>query len=102
MNVYLRSFQASKAEHANLIGDVRPVPRASVLLQIVAEFGAHRDNSIGHSLNIHQPLLRQIFIAENFRDYAGSVDRRIGIHRPDQDFYLRQYSRCFVLIAADQ
>lgn len=52
---YLRSFQASKAEHADLVGDVGPISSATILLQIVTKLCTYRYNTVGHTFHISQP-----------------------------------------------
>lgn len=53
--MYLVRFEASEAEHADLVGDVLPVARRSLPLETFAQFASHRDNTVSHRLDVAKP-----------------------------------------------
>lgn len=95
-------IHSGEAEHADLFGDVLPVARRAQLFQIVLQFGAHRDDSIGHQFDIAEPFLFQVCITQDFRNQAGAMNRRVAVHRTNQDLDLRHGASGFLLVGADQ
>lgn len=95
-------IHARETEHADLVGNVRPVARRAQLLQVVAQRGAHGDDTIGHQLHVTEPLLAERFVAQNFGHQPGTVNGRVRVHRSDQDLDLRHRTVGFVLAARDQ
>jgi hypothetical protein len=51
----LGGVHACEAEHADLVGDVLPVAARALLGQVVLQHGAHRDDAVGHALDVLQP-----------------------------------------------
>lgn len=51
----LSGIHASEAEHADLVSDVLPVAAGAFLGQVFLQHGAHRDNAIGHTLDVLKP-----------------------------------------------
>ena len=51
----LVGLEAGEAEHADLVGDVLPVPARALLAQTVAQRRAHADDAVGHALHVLQP-----------------------------------------------
>jgi len=78
-----------EAKHPNLIGNMLPIPRRPLLFQILPQFGPHRDNPIGHSLDLQQPIGPQFSIPQNLTDNSSPIDGRIRIHSPNQNLNLR-------------
>lgn len=87
--VHLLGVQASVGEHANLAGDVGPVVLGAELLEVLLEEGTHGDDSVGHALDLTQPLLVQLGVAEDLGGNAGAVDGGVGVQRADEDLQLR-------------
>lgn len=86
--VHLLGAQASVGEHANLAGDVGPVVLGAELLKVLLEEGTHGDNSVGHALDLAQPLLVQLGVAQDLGGNAGTVDGGVGVQRTDEDLEL--------------
>lgn len=59
------------------------------LLEVLLEKGTHGDDSVGHVLDLAQPLLVQLGVAEDLGGNAGTVDGRVGVQRADEDLQLR-------------
>lgn len=87
--VHLLGVQASVGEHANLASDVGPVVLGAELLEVLLEEGTHGDDSVGHALDLTQPLLVQLGVAEDLGGNAGAVDGGVGVQRADEDLQLR-------------
>lgn len=87
--VHLLGVQASVGEHANLAGDVGPVVLGAELLEVLLEEGTHGDDSVGHALDLTQPLFVQLGVAEDLGGNAGAVDGGVGVQRADEDLQLR-------------
>lgn len=58
------------------------------LLEILLEEGTHGDDAVGHVLDLAQPLLVQLGVAEDLGGNAGAVDGRVGVQRADEDLQL--------------
>ena len=54
---YLVLSHSCEAEHANLVGDVLPVPGGSLLSKTIPKTLSHSDDAISHPLDIYKPLL---------------------------------------------
>lgn len=87
--LHLLGVQASVGEHADLAGDVGPVVLGAELLEVLLEEGTHGDDSVGHALDLAQPLLVQLGVAEDLGGNAGAVDGGVGVQRADEDLQLR-------------
>lgn len=87
--IHLLGVQASVGEHANLAGDVGPVVLGAELLEVLLEEGTHGDDSVSHALDLAQPLLVQLRVAEDLGGNTGTVDGRVGVQRTDEDLQLR-------------
>lgn len=57
--VHLLGLEASKGEHADLVGDMRPIVLATELLEVVLEESTHGDDAVCHILDLTEPLLVQ-------------------------------------------
>lgn len=76
-------------EHANLALDVPPLARR---LQLVRQQAVqplpHVDDPLCHALHLLLPFSIQHLVAEDRVRNAGAIDRRVGIHRPDDNLEL--------------
>ena len=76
-------------EHANLALDVPPLARR---LQLVRQQAVqplpHVDNPLCHALHLLLPFSIQHLVAEDRVRNAGAIDRRVGIHRPNDNLEL--------------
>lgn len=59
------------------------------LLEVVLEEGAHGDDAVGHALELLQPLLAELGVAEDGGGDAGAMDGRVGVQRADENLELR-------------
>lgn len=84
----LIGLETGKGEHANLVGDVRPVLLGAELLELSAEELAHGDDAVGHLLDLTLPLVVQRRVVEDLGGEAGAVDGGVGVHRADEDLEL--------------
>lgn len=87
--LHLLGVQSGEAEHTDLVSDVLPRALRSLLDQVTLEVRAHRDDTIGHALDLAQPLGAQRCVAQNLADQQSTVNGRIRVHWPDQDLDLR-------------
>jgi hypothetical protein len=55
----LLGCQASEGEHADLVGDVRPIASRTGLLQALHQLVAHRNDAISHQLDLRQPTAHE-------------------------------------------
>ena len=88
-------------EDAYLAGDVAPVVLAAQVLNVLAEKGAHLNDSIGHALDLTKPLLLQRRVVEDGRGDPGTMDGRVGVQRANDDFDLRVNAGLFLCRLAD-
>lgn len=120
-SVDLFRLQSSVTEHADLLLDVRPVSGSLVLvLQKFVESFSHGDDSVGHALDLDLPVLVEFRRVEDLSGETGStvrdederkspasrkwdlLNRRVRVHRPDQNLELTVDSSLFVLVGANQ
>lgn len=66
-----------------------PVVLAAQLLEILFEESAHGDDTIGHVLDLAQPLLVQGRVVKNLGCNASTVNRWVGVKRSHEDLDLR-------------
>ena len=65
-----------------------PVLLAAELLKIVLEERAHLDDTVGHALDLAEPLLVELWIVEDLGRDAGTVDWWVGVEWADDDLDL--------------
>jgi hypothetical protein len=99
--VHLFGLETSVGEHANLAGDVAPVVLATELLEVLLEKGTHGDDTVSHTLDLAQPLLVEFGVVQDGGSNTGTVDRRVGVKRTDQDLDLRVHALLLLDIGAD-
>lgn len=99
--VALLLLEPGEAEHSNLVGDVTPAAGAALLLQGAAQLGSHRDDTLGHLLDILQPLHTQLWVGHDQRRNSGAVHRWVRVHRADDNLQLRQNLGRLLLAATD-
>ena len=76
-------------EHANLALDVLPLARRLQLVrQKIVQPLPHIDDPVCHALQLLLPFSVQHLVTEDRIRYASSIDRRVGIHRPDNNLEL--------------
>lgn len=100
--VHLLGSQASVGEHADLVGDVVPVVLGAELLKVGLEEGAHLDDAVGHILDLAEPLLVELGVAEDGAGDAGTVDGRVGVHGADENLELGVDALALILVGADK
>ena len=99
----LGGSQASETEHSNLALNVTPLSGSVVSRgQKVVESIAHADDPVGHELDLRLPLLVKALVGEDGVGYAGAVERRVGIHRSDEDLQLTLDTGLFLWIGCDE
>jgi hypothetical protein len=98
----LLRIHAGEAEHADLVGDVLPVLGRAQLLQVVLQRGAHRNDAVGHLLDVAQPLLLERGIAQNLRHQTSTVHGRVRVQGTDEDLDLRHCAHRIVFAAGHQ
>jgi hypothetical protein len=86
--VHLRRRQTGIAEHSNLIGDVLPVALRTEILQVIAKLAPHSDDAIGHVLDLLAPQRAQLRIVQDRGDHTSTVNRRIRVHRANENLQL--------------
>lgn len=93
MPIYHKSALVQSCEHkeqlSHLAGDVRPVVLAAKVLQILLEESTHLNDTVGHALDLAQPLLVELGVIHNGRGDASTVDGRVGVEGTDEDLDLR-------------
>lgn len=99
--VHLLGLQASEGEHTNLAGDVAPVVLAAELLEVLLEESTHGDDTVGHTLDLTQPLLVEFGVVENGGSDTGTVNGRVGVEGTDEDLDLGVDALLLVGIGAD-
>lgn len=72
-----------------LAGDMGPIVLAAKLLEVGAEKRAHLNDTVGHTLDLTEPLLVQLGVGHDSRSHTGTVDGRVGVEGTDQDLDLR-------------
>jgi hypothetical protein len=87
--IHLLRLQTSVCEHTDLRGDVAPVVLAAKLLEVLLEKSAHADDTIGHALDLAEPLLVEGRVVEDFGCNACAVDWWVGVQRSHEDLDLR-------------
>ena len=82
-------YRAHSREHSDLTLDVTPFARC---LEIVSECSiklfTHVDNPVRHGFDFSLPLLIQFRSCENGVGNPGTMQRRVGVHRPNDDLQL--------------
>lgn len=53
--LHLGRSHSREAEHADLVSDVRPVATGTLLGQVLLQLGAHRDDTVSHTLDVLKP-----------------------------------------------
>lgn len=99
--IHLLRLETSVSEHADLAGDVAPVVLATELLEVLLEESTHGDNAVSHALNLAQPLLVELGVVQDGGSNTGTVDRRVGVERADQDLDLRVDTLLLFGVGAD-
>jgi hypothetical protein len=61
----------------DLTGDVVPLMLAAEVFEILFEQRSHFDDSVGHALNLPQPLAVPTFVIEDLRCDTGTVNGRV-------------------------
>ena len=87
--------QACEGEHANLLQNEGPVARGTLVNKCLVQLLAHGDDAIGHSLQLHLPLLIQLGVAQYGGHNGSSMAWRVAVHRPD---HLYSVASCLVNI----
>lgn len=59
-SLHLLAVQAGEAEHTDLIGNVLPVVRGALFLQILDQRFPHGYDTIGHALDLLEPIFENI------------------------------------------
>ena len=99
----LGGSQASETEHSDLALNVTPLSGSVVSgRQKVVEPITHADDSVGHELNLRLPLLVKVLVGEDGVGDAGAVERRVGVHRPDDDLQLTLDTGLFLWVGCDE
>lgn len=81
-SVNLLRLQSSVTEHANLLLNMRPVSGGLVLvLQEVVKRFSHRDDSVGHALDLDLPVLVKFRRIEDLSGETGSAVKSEGKRR---------------------
>mmetsp|Transcript_17389 Transcript_17389/g.69874 ORF Transcript_17389/g.69874 Transcript_17389/m.69874 type:complete len:587 (+) Transcript_17389:711-2471(+) len=81
--------EAREGEHADLVGDVRPVFGRALGLEARFEERAHGFDARRHAGALLRPLRAERGVFEDGRDDLGAVHRRRRVHRSDEDLELR-------------
>ena len=66
-----------------------PIVLAAQLFEVLAEKSTHLNNTIGHTLDLTEPLLLQLGVVEDGRGDTSAVDWRVGVERTDENLDLR-------------
>lgn len=88
-SINLSRGEAREAEHADLLGDVRPVASRAEFLESIDELSTHSDNTISHKLDLTAPLGTELRVAPDGGDDSGTMDGRVGVHRTNENLQLR-------------
>lgn len=99
--VHLLGLETGVGEHADLAGDVAPVVLATELLEVLLEESTHGDNAVSHTLDLTQPLLVELGVVQDGGSNTGTVDRRVGVKRADEDLDLRVDTLLLFGVGAD-
>ena len=99
----LGGSQASETEHSNLALNVTPLSGSVVSGgQKVVESTAHADDPVGHEPDLRLPLLVQVLVGKDGVGDAGAVERRVRVHRSDEDLQLTLDTGLFLWIGSDK
>jgi len=99
----LGGSQAGETEHSNLALNMSPLSRSVVSGgQKTVEPITHADDPVCHKLDLRLPLLVKVFVGEDGVGYAGTVERRVGVHRSDDDLQLALDTGLFLWIGCDE
>mmetsp|Transcript_45003 Transcript_45003/g.78580 ORF Transcript_45003/g.78580 Transcript_45003/m.78580 type:complete len:355 (-) Transcript_45003:281-1345(-) len=100
----LRQRQSSVAEHADLICDMVPSDALLLLalLQLLAQQQAHVPDAVRHALALFVPLGLEDGVTEHLGHDAGTVDRRVRVHRTHHQLQLTVDASALLGIAGDQ
>lgn len=63
---------------------------------------AHADDTLRHSLNLALPFAVQLLIAENGAGNTGTVQRRVGVHRADNNLKLTVHAQLLLSVFGGQ
>lgn len=99
--LYLLGLEAGVSEHADLVGDVRPVVLGTERLELPTEQLAHGDDAVGHALDFALPLLVQLGVVQDSGSNTGAVDGGVGVHGADDDLDLRVEALDLLGVLAD-
>lgn len=78
-----------KKQLSHLAGDVRPVVLAAKVLKVLLEESTHLNDTVGHALDLAQPLLVELRVIHDGRGDASTVNGRVGVEGTDEDLDLR-------------
>lgn len=94
--------QTGVAEHTNLRGDVVPVLLGAKSLEVLLEQSSHLDHSVGHLLDLTEPLLLELGVVEDGGGDSGTVDGGVGVEGSDDNLQLRVNSVLLGGVLADK
>lgn len=96
------SSHFQEPHHPHLVGNVGPVVLAAQLLQVLLQKGTHLNDTVGHALDLTQPLLVELGVVHDGRGDAGTVDGRVGVEGTDEDLDLRIHTLLLLGGLADE
>mmetsp|Transcript_128273 Transcript_128273/g.251272 ORF Transcript_128273/g.251272 Transcript_128273/m.251272 type:complete len:451 (-) Transcript_128273:18-1370(-) len=83
--------EARIGEHPDLVGDVVPRARGALLLEALPQHAADLEDSVRHALELGLPRREARGVTEDALHQQRAVDRRAGVHRPDDHLQLREH-----------
>ena len=85
----IEAWKWEKGEkRTHLVRDVIPVVLGAQIFEILLEQGTHLDDTIGHALDLAEPLLVELGVAQDLAGDARPVDGRVGVQWTDEDLDL--------------
>ena len=99
--IALIRIQTSEGEHADLLDDVLPVPRAAVRNQRIVQSLSHAQDTGHNRLQFLHPLIEERLVTQNGGNNLRAVHRRVGVHRAHDDLHLAQHAGHRLAILAD-
>lgn len=79
-----------------------PVLLGAQLLEVLLEQSSHLDHSVGHLLDLAEPLLLELGVVEDGGGDSSTVDGRVGVEGSDDDLQLRVDSVLLGGVLADK
>ncbi len=79
-----------------------PVVNRALLLQVLDQASSHRNDAIGHALDLTQPQFVELRRVEHLGSDLSAMSWRVRVHATDGDFELAEHASNIVLVRHDE